>query len=82
MYVAERAFDQCAHHQPNHLVEEAVAVELDREARAFLANAHGIDCADCAWFGFATGRIRPTGGLPTIGGEAREVMSADEMFCC
>jgi hypothetical protein len=34
-----------------------------------LADAHGIDFADRAWFGFAA-----------IGGETREVMSADEMF--
>ena len=35
-HFAERTFHQCAHHQPNHLVEEAVAVELDRDARTFL----------------------------------------------
>ena len=71
MHFAKRAFRQCAHHQPNHLVEEAVAVELDRDARALLADAHGIDCADRARF-----------GLPAIGGESREVMSSDEVFCC
>ena len=35
---AERTFHQRAGHQPDHLVrEEAVAVELDRDARTFLA---------------------------------------------
>src|SRR4030095_1486729 len=36
--------------------------------------------ADRARFGFAAGRIRPTGGLPAIGGEPGKIMSADEMF--
>src|SRR5436190_9627620 len=71
VHFAERTFHQRADHQPDHLVEEAVAVELDRDARAFLADANGIDCADLARFGF-----------PAIGGKTREVMSADEMFCC
>src|SRR4029453_11286426 len=70
-YFAKRTFHQCAHHQANHLVEKAVAVELDRDARTFLADAHGIHCPDRARFGF-----------PPIGCESREVMSADEMSCC
>src|SRR5439155_7526155 len=69
VHFAERTFHQCAHHQANHLVKKAVAVELDRDAGTFLANAHRIDCADRARFGF-----------PAIGCESREVMSADEMF--
>src|SRR6266550_8904907 len=52
-HFAERTFHQRADHQPNHLVEKAVAVELDHDARTFLADAHGIDCADGALFRFA-----------------------------
>ena len=48
---------------------DRMTVELDREARTFLADADGIDCPDRAWFGFTA-----------VGGESREVMSADEMF--
>ena len=40
-HFAERTFHQRADHQPNHLIEEAVAIELDRDAGTFLANAHG-----------------------------------------
>src|SRR6266404_3153538 len=65
------ALVKCADHEPDHLVEETVAVELARYVGTFLADAHGIDCADRAWF-----------RLPAIGGETREVMSADKMFCC
>src|SRR5438094_10431139 len=68
VHFAERTFHQRADHQPNHLVEEAVALELDRDARAFLADTHGIDCADRAWF-----------GLPAIGGEPGKIVGADEM---
>ena len=69
VHLAERTFHQRADHQPDHLVEEAVAVELDRDARTFLADAHGIDCADRAQFGFAA-----------VGGEPVKIMSTDEMF--
>jgi hypothetical protein len=70
-HFAERTFHQCAHHQPNHLVQEAITLELDRDAGTFVMDAHRIDCADRAWLGF-----------PAVGGESREVMSSDEMFCC
>lgn len=70
-HFAVHTFHQCAYHQPNHLVKKPVAVELDRDAWTFLADAHGIDCADRARFGFSA-----------IGGESREIMCADEMFCC
>src|SRR5438034_7182001 len=46
VHFAERTFHQRADHQPDHLVEEAVAVEFDRDARTVLPDTHGIDCAD------------------------------------
>ncbi len=69
MHFAKRTFHQCADHESDHLVEETVAVELDRNARTFLADTNGIDRADRARF-----------GLSTIGCETREVMSSDELF--
>src|SRR5262249_17525887 len=68
-HFAERTFHQRANHQPDHLVKEAVAVEIDRDARTFLADTYGIDCSD-----------RPRFGLPAIGGESGKIVGADEMF--
>src|SRR5207253_10461929 len=68
-HFAEPTVHQRAHHQSNHLVEEALAVELDCDARTFLADTKRIACADRAGFGFAA-----------VGRKTREVMLAGEMF--
>ena len=69
MHFAKRTFHQCADHQSDHLVEETVTVEVDRNARTFLADTNGIDRADRARF-----------GLSTIGCKTGEVMSSAELF--
>src|SRR5439155_22361049 len=68
-HFSERTFHQRADHQPNHLVEEAIAVELDRDAGTVLSDTHRINCADRASF-----------GLSTIRSEAGKIMSANKMF--
>ena len=68
---AKRAFHKRTDNQSHHLVQETVAIELDCHARTFLPDAHRINRADRALFGF-----------PAIGGEAGEIMSADELLRC
>src|SRR6266404_5652837 len=68
-HFVERALHQHAHHQSNHLVEEAIAVELDRDAGTFLSDTHRINCADRALF-----------GLSPIRSEIGKIMSANKMF--
>ena len=70
-HFAKRALHQHAHHQPNHLVEEAIAVELDRDARTVLSDTHRINCADRASF-----------GLSPIRSETGKIMNANKMFGC
>jgi hypothetical protein len=68
-HFTERTFHQCAYHQPNHLVEETLAIELDPDTRTVLPDTHGINAADCSLVGFAA-----------IGRKTAKVMSANEMF--
>lgn len=73
-YLGDALLTQCtlgegADHQANHLVEETVAIEVNRDAPIPAANTDTEDCPHSVCFGVAP-----------ICREGGEVMSADELL--
>ena len=66
---AERTFDERTNDQSNHLVEKAVAVEIEHYTRPTAAHAHRVNCPNRALLSF-----------PAISSEAGKIMSANEVL--